>query len=190
MKYLLIAGFLIFPTLSLAIDTYDPVTGMIHMPNVSVDSNNYEVYMTRRKGLVFEVTSKSLIIFPEKFSMQWLNGKTLYVVWYGEGEDNHGDPIYDVPVVVEEFFDNGTIHYTGLLNMGSGNVSYDVDAKGRLYYDGNLSETNRICGNTSQYLITHYEVNDQFDNVDIFFFNKEDALNAAKLLGGQIPRCP
>ncbi|MFK5984996.1 MAG: hypothetical protein QM479_06190 [Pseudomonadota bacterium] len=47
----------LMPTISIAGDSYDSTTGMVHMPNVSVGSVTYEVNMEHQGNLVFKVTS-------------------------------------------------------------------------------------------------------------------------------------
>ncbi|WP_201091585.1 hypothetical protein, partial [Thiocystis minor] len=48
-------------------------------------------------------------------------------------------------------------------------------------FNGDPTEYNSICGSTSQYLKTTYYFGGQFDGTDVFFFNKDDAINAIPL---------
>lgn len=58
-KVLIILTF--FPTFALANDSIDPVTGILHMPIVSVGDEHYEVEMTHQDGLVFKLTKATRI---------------------------------------------------------------------------------------------------------------------------------
>ena len=127
---------------------------------------------------------------PTEFSMEWLSGKTLYQVWFGEGEDEFGDPLSDVPVVVQlDFGEDGNVTATGILNATDGSASYDVDLEGGLYFADGSAEVNVICDGTDQYIKTHYEVDGVFDNVDLFFFDETDATDFASTLTESISPC-
>ncbi|ETR66408.1 MAG: hypothetical protein OMM_12834, partial [Candidatus Magnetoglobus multicellularis str. Araruama] len=131
-------------------------------------------------------------VIPEKFSMDWLRGRTLYQAWYGSFEDSNGNYLSKVPVVVKVFFGNDDIATaTGLMNFNTDSGNYNVDANsGLLYFGGDSSEGNKIvCGSTSQYIKTHYLKNGVYNNTDLYFFNEIDAMNSAALWGGQIPKC-
>lgn len=56
MKNILVLLFLL-PTIILASDSYDPETGIVHMPIVNVGTDSYEVNMLHQGDLVFIVTS-------------------------------------------------------------------------------------------------------------------------------------
>ncbi|NEX23455.1 hypothetical protein G3480_24725 [Thiorhodococcus mannitoliphagus] len=131
---------------------------------------------------------------PERFSMEWLNGKTLYDVWYGLGVDSNGNDMDgEVPIVVKMVFNaNGTGIGTGILNYNNEEpvtITYSVDSNGGLYFDGDPSLIGVICGSTSQYLRVDYFENGEPVGRDAFFFNEEDAMNAAKLLTSSISPC-
>lgn len=127
-------------------------------------------------------------VAPSAFSADWLNGKTLYQVWFGNGEDSLGNPLYGVPVVAAVTFSNGTVTYNGLLNSGSGSATYDVNVFGMLYTNGDTTSGNTVVsGSTTQYIKTHYTVNNAFDNVDLYFFNQAEAMAYASGLTASIP---
>lgn len=132
-------------------------------------------------------------VAPCEFSMEWLYGRTLYGVWYGNGEDAQGGDIPDVAVVVKQVYNpDQTVTYKGLRNFASSGtgVPYGVTASGGLYYDDDQSGVNKIvCGGTSQYVKTHYIENNVFNNVDLYFFDESDALNYANTLTESIPPC-
>lgn len=181
-----VAAIFAFPTYLLANDTYDPATGIVHMPIVKVGDVNYEVNMMHLGNLVFSVTSANPIAIPERFSMEWLSGKTLYAVMYEDSPVIPGKN--DVSIVAELVFNgNGTSSWTGLVNSDSGSGSYNVDENGNIVTaDGELL---RICGSTSEYLIVEEYDDGEYDHTEWLFFNKEDAMNAAKLLYTNIPPC-
>lgn len=125
---------------------------------------------------------------PTAFSTDWLNGKTLYQVWFGTGEDSFGNTLQDVPVVAEVTFSNGTITYNGLMNSWSGSGTYDVNVFGMLTTNGDATSGNTVVsGSTAQYIKTHYTINNVFDNVDLYFFNQAEAMAYASGLTASIP---
>jgi hypothetical protein len=133
---------------------------------------------------------------PDAFSTEYVAGKTFYVVWFGDGDDVNGD-LYNVPVVIEMNFNaNGELTGTGLLNTSIPAdliLHYQVSDNGLLYIEEDqdtASEGNRItCGSTSDYIKTQFVVNEQFDNVDLYFFDKQTALDYASGLTESIPVC-
>ena len=54
---LFLAVLFILPSISVAGDSYDATTGLVHMPIVSVGNENFEVDMLHQGDLVFKVTS-------------------------------------------------------------------------------------------------------------------------------------
>lgn len=128
---------------------------------------------------------------PDKFSMEWLSGKTLYQVWFGAGVDQNGNGIENVPVVRKaEFGADGVLNWTGLLNYNSGNITYRVNTAGMLFFDDDTTSGNTImCGGAPQYLKTHHIENSVFDNVDLFFYNESDAMSYTASLTSSIPPC-
>jgi len=134
------------------------------------------------------------------FTEEWLADRTLYVVWFGDGDAPDGSSIANVPVVGEvTFAANGEFTFTGLLNAESSAepMHYQVSADGLLSIDeeqDTTTEGNRVvCGSTSDYIKTHFVTNDGsgevFDNVDLYFFDKQKALDYAAALTESIPRC-
>jgi hypothetical protein len=66
-----------------------------------------------------------------------------------------------------------------------------VDSSGGLYFQGDSSGVDKVvCGSTSQYIKMHYYNNGVFDNVDLFFFNQNEAMAYASTLTQTIPKCP
>lgn len=125
------------------------------------------------------------------FTTDWLAEKTLYNVWFGEGEDAQGNPLNNVAVVQKiEFGIDGVATVTGLLNSGSGTVDYSVDENGMLHSTDDPTSGNTIvCGSTADYIKTHYTLDGELDNVDLFFFNQADALAYAATLTASIAPC-
>ena len=127
---------------------------------------------------------------PERFSVEYLQGKTFYEVYFGTG----GPPdnlIPNVPVVSRiEFGTDGTVTLTGLLNGSDDFGSYDVNASGQLFFQGDESGVIILsCGSTDQYLKTEAYDDGSLDSVDLYFFNLDDALAFADTLTAPIPPC-
>ncbi len=59
---------LLFPTITFASDSYNPKTGIVHMPIVNVGTDSYEVKMLHQGDLVFLVTSAVLTSTTSTFS--------------------------------------------------------------------------------------------------------------------------
>ncbi|WP_019613638.1 hypothetical protein [Psychromonas ossibalaenae] len=167
------------------------------------------------------VYAKEFYVAPEKFSIDYLTGKTLYVVWFGDGDlvdengnavDENGDLIpeggdefglTDVAVVQEVTYNSdGKLSVKGLKNSTSmpDSVAYHyvVDDAGILRIpeeQDEATEGNIICDNSHpDYLKTHFILSDnngveQFDNVDLFFFDKQTALDYANGLNSSIAQC-
>jgi hypothetical protein len=176
---------------AIAIDRYDNSNNLMYLPNVIVGGDDtYQAYMEHLGDLVFKVVSTKIVTFPDKFSNEWLKGNTFYWVWFGIGQDSNGNDIEnDVAVVLQaDYNEDGTFTVTGLLNSTSGTDKFNVNENGELYTD-NPSNFSRICGKTEQYLITEYYENNSLDNIDLLFFDKDDALNTARNLGTSIPGC-
>ena len=128
---------------------------------------------------------------PSLFSTEWLNGKTLYQVWFGGGEDEQGNEIDNVPVVAKiEFGSNGIATITGLLNHSDISGPYGVTAAGALFFEDDITGQNVITCSTADYIATDYKINGVFDNVDLFFFEENAAMAYASGLNGMIsPAC-
>jgi len=172
---------------------------------------------------------------PESFSTEYLAGKTLYVVWFGDGTraDENGNAINEsgeiitdsdleedlinVAVVQAVTFNatpldyvdfngdtltsDGTSTVIGVKNVPSipegEEYPYVVDDAGVLRFTDEQdqayagdSEGNVICDSSHpDYLKTHFIVNGVFDNVELFFFDKQVALDYANGLSESIPAC-
>jgi len=118
---------------------------------------------------------------PSKFSMEWLSGRTLYLVGF---EDAINAPYADEL----NFHADGTVFITDLMKTTSETITYGVNDAGALYGDGYGSNT-IVCGSTSQYIKTHYAEYGITKAVELFFFNKADALAYAATLTKGIEPC-
>jgi len=141
----------------------------------------------------FKMTSSIKEGVPEKFTQEWLEGRTLYNVFYGIGrKENGSDTETEVPVAYRyEFSADGVVEITPMINGGTAatRVDYTVFSDGAL--DLGHGGGNRLvaCENGESYIKTHFTNGTDVDNVDLFFFNKADAEDAVKFLGGRIPEC-
>jgi hypothetical protein len=118
------------------------------------------------------------------FSEEYLSGKTLYAVWFDEGNSitNHA-------VVAKEVFNvDGTVDITYLSNLSDTTVAYGVTSAGLLFYGNNITEGNMITCSTVNYIKSDYTINGVFDSVDIYFFEEDRAVNFANTLSNSIPQ--
>jgi len=188
MKNLILAVLLIIPTITLASDTYNGES--LHMPSVIVGSNTYEVDMIHQGDLVFKVTKADNITFPDRFTVDWLAGKTLFDVWHGRGTDSDGNEIENIVGIAKLVFgSDGIVQFIGIQNEISGSTEYHVNSNGELYFSNDSSYIYKICGKTSNYLIVEYYENGTLDNIELLYLNQEDAINSARNITGQIPGC-
>lgn len=71
MDKLFLAVLIILPTIIFAGDIYDPATGIVHIPVVTVGADSYEVDMIHQGDLVFKVTSaiptSAISTFPDSY---------------------------------------------------------------------------------------------------------------------------
>ncbi|GLS92021.1 hypothetical protein GCM10007916_30910 [Psychromonas marina] len=158
---------------------------------------------------------------PAAFTEEWLSGRTLYTVWFGDGDlvndqgqaiDAEGNLIPDGEDTIDvnnvavvqavTYASDGTVSAVGLRNSTSSPEGvfyhYGVDANGILRIEeeqNEATEGNFICDNTHpDYLKTHFILSDQngveqFDNVDLFFYDMQAALDYADGLISDISRC-
>ncbi|WP_051303028.1 hypothetical protein [Psychromonas aquimarina] len=192
----------------------------------AIEGNKYSVkgffqWLDDSQKPLSGVYAKEFYAAPEKFSVDYLTDKTLYVVWFGDGDlaDENGNAIdengnlipeggdeiglTDVAVVQEVTYNSdGTLTVKGLKNSTSmpDNFPYHyiVDESGILRIPEEQDEATEgsiICDNSHpDYLKTHFILSDengveQFDNVDLFFFEKHKALEYANGLNASIPQC-
>lgn len=196
--------------------TYDPQTEFLNT-NQLVDNNlscglsdltaDATIHVSGDTLTVYEegelastltrVEAMTPVVVPSRFSMEYLSGKKLYDVWFGQGEDENGVEIFDVPCVMELVFNqDGTITYTGLSNDSSiGSTNYSVTSEGRVQTQETGADVTpgwfqmADCGSTSQYIKTNFYNDDgSFDNVDLFFFDQSAAMNYAAGLTEAIPQ--
>jgi hypothetical protein len=117
---------------------------------------------------------------PKSFTAEWLNGKTLYDVYWDNG----------VPVIDKLVFNNGTATMTGILNdSGSDSITYSVDANGILTNLSNGTTSKIVCGGNGQYFKFHDYHNGVYDGADLIFYNEADAQKYAALMTGDVPPC-
>ena len=118
------------------------------------------------------------------FSKEYLSGKTLYVVWFDDGNS-----IINHAVVAKEVFNvDGTVNITYLSDLSDATDTYGVTSAGLLFYGNNITEGNTITCSTVDYIKTDYTINGVFDSVDIYFFEEDKAVNFAKTLSNPIPQ--
>ena len=129
---------------------------------------------------------------PKQFSREYLEGKTLYMVGFGEGDVN-GKEVDDVAYVAELVFNTDmTVTYTGLINSdGQQTFSYDINRFGLFHVDEDLiGHGHQVsCGSTSDYIKADWIEGVAVDDVDLFFFDRQKALDYGNALNGPIPRC-
>jgi hypothetical protein len=122
-----------------------------------------------------------------KFSLKELSGETLYsVAFVGGGDDDE-----DFAEVVEiTFSENGKVTYR-VLTPGneSGETTFDVTEDGLLYFGGDASAVNGICGITDDYLKGYRNEEGEFDNTELWFFDEQTALKYASTLTEEVPQC-
>ncbi|MBV1888948.1 MAG: hypothetical protein KUG67_01750 [Proteobacteria bacterium] len=120
---------------------------------------------------------------PTEFSTEWLAGKTLYDVWYGEAG----------PAVEKTVFsaDGTSITVYNVLNSEANGETFGIEVTdGMLHAAGDTSgRTTIVCGSTDQYIKTHYTEDGLFDNTDLWFFDEAAALEYAGTLTGAIESC-
>jgi hypothetical protein len=122
----------------------------------------------------------------DRFTVEWLSGRTLYDVAFVGGGD---EP--DFPEALRFSFSNsGTVSYEGIFNSASsGETVFDVTDDGLLFFQGDSSAVYKICEISGDYLKTIRTENGEFDNVELFFFQQEAALKYASSLTSQVPGC-
>lgn len=128
-----------------------------------------------------------------KFSMDWLNGKTLHKVYFGIGSTPEGSLAYDIASVTKLEFSNGEVTLTNVMNsdvlyFGGANqvtTNYTVTAHGNLDILG--GENKPVC--VGPYFIKSQWVEDgeQSDSADMWFFDENEAINYANSLTEGIP---
>ena len=118
------------------------------------------------------------------FSEEYLSGKTLYVVWFEDGNSSINDAVVEKQV----FNNDGTVDITDLSNLSDATVAYGVTSAGLLFYGNDITEGNTITCSTVDYIKTDYTINGVFDSVDIYFFEEDKAVNFAKTLSNPIPQ--
>ncbi|MCF7971755.1 MAG: hypothetical protein K9L22_11400 [Methylococcaceae bacterium] len=118
-------------------DTFDAMTGVLSMPSVDVGADNYQVEMMHQGNLVFAVTAANLHSDATgeadfKFSTDWLNGKTLYNVYYESDEEQW--------FLITQIFTDSTFTIFDSSNRFE-NQPYSITNEGYIYF---LSPQNNI----------------------------------------------
>lgn len=119
---------------------------------------------------------------PTTFTADWLNGKTVYAVYWYNG----------APIIERLAFNNGTVTFTGILNDPSPSESsgYSVDANGALSFANDPGFTVKIvCGGNAQYFRVHSYQNGVFDGASLIFYDQTAAQNYAALMTGDVQPC-
>ncbi len=126
---------------------------------------------------------------PSKFSVEWLSGRTLYLVWFGT-PDESGNPNQTAlaRVTKMEYGDNNTVTVTGLLNIIANHeaIPYSV-VDGVHANDGTWRDT--ICDSSSKYVKARVTENADFVLTELFFFNEANAMAYAATLTKPIEPC-
>lgn len=130
---------------------------------------------------------------PEQFSGDYVQGKTLYMVGFGEGAAN-GQALNDVAYVVEMVFNTDiSVTYTGLLNTDDQQTfAYDINRFGLLHIEADpIGHGYQVsCGSTSDYIKADWNSGSaNVGDADLFFFDRQKALDYASTLNAPIPRC-
>jgi len=180
---------------------YDPSTDSLHLPKVIIQGDTtgtaYEIDMQHIGDLTFSVTTALDYVdpntppdsIPEQFSVEFLEGRTFYLVHFGTGDDENGNLVENVPTVSKLFIiDSGTSIETGLLYASDGESTFEVNASGELTVVGDENEGiipfTIGCGSTEQYIEVVSE-----EGVDLWFYSESRALVFAFGLSAPIPRC-
>ena len=174
-------------------------TGNLHLPSVFVVGSPCLIYSIdlAAEGEIFRATRADDISAsnsaPCAFSLEWLQGKTLFKVWFGSGEDTNGNVIENVPVVQQMIFGvDGIVSITGLSNSDApiAGTTYNVDDDLQLVLGVDQGKGNRlVCGSTDQYIKAHREEDGMIINTELYFFDESDALDYASDLTSAIPGC-
>jgi hypothetical protein len=183
MKTFTIFMLVLLPSFAFAVDTFNGQTGELHMPNVVVGDNVYDVTMAHQGNYNFQLTLATQVSFPTQFSMEWLQGKTLYDVWHETTSDASGNDVPGTAAVSTFVFgQNGILQVTGLLNsFESLQGAYQVDDTGALSFNNEPDEFFKIVDHTASCLIAQY-FDGGLDDIDYFCFNEQDAFDLAKAL--------
>ncbi|GGA67231.1 hypothetical protein GCM10011369_06100 [Neiella marina] len=119
---------------------------------------------------------------PSQFSYEWLGGRTLYIVWFDD----------DLGGVAEELTvsdDGSEFFVTGLINSDSDfTLEISITEEGLLeVHDNEFFKI--VCGSTENYLKTHYIDNGEYGGTDLWFFDRDAALDFSVALTEDISPC-
>ncbi len=140
-------------------------------------------YDAARNNYARGISKKVRLPGIQIFTTEWLNGKTLYDVWFGSTNQ-----VNDSAGVDKMVFDSTNITITSLLNGDAvdGVVPYEV-TNGKLHEAGDATEENTIVCSTADFIEVVHTVNGTFDNIDRFYFDQTAAMDFAATLSGTIP---
>ncbi len=137
---------------------------------------------------------------PTEFTTEWLEGRDLYLVFFGEG-DIGGEESQNVPVVARlTHQEDGSVEYVGLLNddnntTNTTELTYTIEDGSIVYSDNGDEDYSELlwCGANADYLTTYnyYLTGDEDTSTGIMliFHDKQKALNFAKTLTAPIEDC-
>ena len=122
----------------------------------------------------------------QETTLEELTGRTVYAVAFVGGGD---DPDFAEAVKIE-FKVDGTAVYKEILNqLYEGQVAYAFAENGFLYFDGDASAGYELCEFTESYVKVYRVEDGAFDNDELWFFDRAEALAYARGLEGPVPGC-
>ena len=99
----LLVSLSVVPTFAVNEVIYDPSAGTFYMPRVIAQGDSsgaaYTGILQDTGGFTFIIVGATEIVTPEQFSVDYLQGKTFYFVYFGTGVDTNGNNIENVPVL-------------------------------------------------------------------------------------------
>lgn len=146
------------------------------------EGNDILIYFLESPDETFYLSPTFL---KDRFTVEWLRGRTLYAVAFAGGERAGR-----AEAVKFSFSSSGAVSYEEILfSSFSGESVFDVTDDGFLFFEGDSSAVYQICEITSDYLKTIRTENGRFDIVELFFFQRKAALKYASSLTSQVPGC-
>lgn len=149
---------------ALSQDTYNPTTGELHIPSVSVDGVPFEVTMQHQGNLAFQVTQAQPL--PTQYSSDWLDGRTVYFV------EHDNDVIFSVTYRLDTFT------YTHP-EFGEGTGNYIVHDDGRLeeFFEGESEGSGKYVIDVIGGCLATASSLDNTYGVDFVCLTEQDAIN-------------
>jgi hypothetical protein len=171
-----------------------PTTGRVNIPQLTIDGDPsgtvYSVDLQQRPGSwTFDLSGASLAISaPDKFTKEWLAGKTLYKVWLKGPYDKTG--------IIRLDFNENSIVAVSELSYGDyfmflKNENYRTDNNGWLYIGDDDKPYKISYFNTDRYIsVLHYETsNGNQSECAMLFFDKGNALTAVEFITEYLINC-